>query len=425
MLKSQKEAIDSIRAIVVTKKAIPGVRSELRYPAFYAYVGTHPVTGKKIQFTRARRAEVEEDIDKFYRAFKSGDPSFYADASGSPVLRPREALDYREAREALDASGFAGLTILEVARTFIRDNQGVMRISLRDAYDEYLSSFADNQTSHVESIKSRVGRAILALDAHRAVSEITPREVSTMLRDEWGKAAPKTYNGNLTYLRSFFEWCKKPSRRYCRNNPTDGIEKRPEPYEEPKFLSPEDTEKLFRIVEAEKDRWADHAEMVQWLALSYFAGLRSAEIHRLTGRDVNLSEGWVRVARPKGYQHGVAPRMVPLTDAAKAWLAAYPIPRKPDERIFHTIAKPDDHADHLKYGVRGRVAIPRNAGRHTFVTMHVAAFGDPRRTEILVGTSSAMRVNHYMGLATKAQGEAYFAIRPSKKVDCESTSTSN
>ena len=57
--------------------------------------------------------------------------------------------------------------------------------------------------------------------------------------------------------------------------------------------------------------------------------------------------------------------------------------------------------------------------------MHVAAFGDPRRTEILVGTSASMRVNHYMGLATQAQGQAYFAIRPTppgENVDLKSTS---
>ena len=418
MMKSERDALDSIKQTVVTQKGV-------RYPMWFAYCGTNPLTGKKVQFTRAKREDIEADIDRFYRSIKTGDPAALF-GSAAPTLRPREALDYREARDALDSAGFAGITVLEVARAYIRDNQGVFRVSLKDAYEEYLSSFAANQTAHLDSIRNRVGRAVMCLDSHRAVCDITPREVADMMKAEFGSLAPKTYNGNLTYLRSFFEWCRKPARRYCRTNPTEGMERKPEPYEEPKFLLPDQTELLFRVAESEKDRWADHAEIMWWLTLNYFAGMRGAEIHRLTGRDVNLAEGWVRVAKPKGFQHGVRPRMVPLTDAAKAWLAAYPLSRsvKPDEPIFRTIAKPDDFADHLKYGLRGRVELTKNVGRHTFVTMHVAAYGDPRRTEILVGTSAAMRVNHYMGLATQAQGEAYFAIRPTppgQNVDLEST----
>jgi len=414
MLKSEREALDAIKQIVVTQKAKPGVSPERRYPAWFVYCGTNPITGAKVQFTRANRADIERDVDKFYKSMRTGNPAVLSNGSAAPVLRPREALDYREARDALDSAGFAGLTVLEVARQFIRDNQGVMRISLKDAYDEYVSSFPELQSAHVDSIRARVGRSVLALDANRAVCDITPREVAEMMKSEFGSLAPKTFNGNLTYLRSFFEWCRKPVRRYCRENPTATIEKRPEPYEEPKFMTPEDASSLFRIVEEERTRWACHEEIVWWLALNFFAGMRGAEIHRLTGKDVNLDEGWVRVAKPKGYQHGVRPRMVPLTDAAKAWLRAYPLPRavKPDERVFQSIAKPDDFADHLKYGVRGRVPLTKNCGRHTFVTMHVAAYGDPRKTEILVGTSASMRVNHYMGLATRLQGEAYFAIRP-------------
>ena len=66
-----------------------------------------------------------------------------------------------------------------------------------------------------------------------------------------------------------------------------------------------------------------------------------------------------------------------------------------------------------RFAAAHNVRVGRNFGRHTCATMHCAAFGDPRRTEAMLGTSSAMRVKHYMGLATKAEGERYFGLLPS------------
>ena len=53
-----------------------------------------------------------------------------------------------------------------------------------------------------------------------------------------------------------------------------------------------------------------------------------------------------------------------------------------------------------------------NCGRHTFITYHVAAYSDPAKTTAMVGTSDKMRADNYCGLATKKDGDAYFAIMP-------------
>ena len=54
-----------------------------------------------------------------------------------------------------------------------------------------------------------------------------------------------------------------------------------------------------------------------------------------------------------------------------------------------------------------------NMGRHSYITHLSAKTGDPRRAEGMAGTSSGMRTKNYDGLATKTEGEAYFAIMPS------------
>ena len=192
-------------------------------------------------------------------------------------------------------------------------------------------------------------------------------------------------------------------------------------------MRPEEVEKMVRAAESIRS-WTLFGEHIWWLALAFFAGVRAVELFRLTGKDVNLDEKWVRIARPKGYQHGIVPRVAPLTDNTVAWLRAYPLIRTvgPDENIFTFLRHADDSSAKFRRPLsKFGITIPPNGARHTFITQHVAAFGDPHNTEIVAGTSSSMRVNHYMGLSTKPLGLAHFSIMPSKKVDSQSTSTSN
>lgn len=418
MLKLKKDAIAGIRQIVQVQKAVPGVSPERHYPAWFAYVGTHPATGRKIQFTRAKREDVLRAIDEFYLSLRKGGATEAVAIGAAPEIKPRDALDWREARDALDMAGFEDRSVLEAVREFIRAQGGINPHTLRAAYEEYFGSFGPEQDAQKKTVRQRVYRAVLALDPTRPVHEVTPQDVRDYLDAEFPapRFSPRTYNGALKYIKTFFAWCAKPARRYCRDNPAELLDIRAVPYREPKFMTPEQTETLFRAAEANPS-WAVSGEEIWWLALSFFAGVRAVEIFRLTGKDVNLDEGWVRIARPKGYQHGIVPRMVQLPPSAVAWMRAYPIPRRigPDERIFTFLPHADDVSTKIKQGIRdASIKIPRNGARHTFVSMHVAAYGDPRRTEIMAGTSGQMLVEHYMGLATRAQGAAYFAILPKR-----------
>ena len=60
-----------------------------------------------------------------------------------------------------------------------------------------------------------------------------------------------------------------------------------------------------------------------------------------------------------------------------------------------------------------KIPVFQNCVRHTFITYHVAAFGDPAKTQAMVGTSARYRAMNYCGMASKADGEKYFRIWPS------------
>ena len=59
---------------------------------------------------------------------------------------------------------------------------------------------------------------------------------------------------------------------------------------------------------------------------------------------------------------------------------------------------------------------PHDGARHSFATYHVSLKQDAKSTQLILGHQRGSNVlfTNYMGLATKAEAERYFAIRPEK-----------
>ena len=226
--------------------------------------------------------------------------------------------------------------------------------------------------------------------------------------------AEKTYNGILGDLKTFFNWCAKPVRGFCKVNPLESAEKRREARREIEYLSADETQKWFDILLAgacdEKSK-----ALLWWNALGFFAGARTAEIHRLRWKDIDLSERTVLFSEPKGFAHGVPPRYVKLCDAAMSWMLAAPPARgKDSDLVFPTRDGTRSVSNVLeRVAKKNGVTLPRNAARHTFITMHVAAYHNAAETESIVGTSATMRRSHYQGLVKEEEALRYFReVRP-------------
>lgn len=157
-----------------------------------------------------------------------------------------------------------------------------------------------------------------------------------------------------------------------------------------------------------------------YFALGFFAGVRTAEIMRMEWADVNMDEGYVRVALPKGITNGARPRIVELERCAVEWLrlfrhAGNGAPRSGalvhDTHLITDWKRRHLEPDGLSWGNDSF----RNVMRHTYATMHVAAFRDPPATALNMGHAHASAVleRHYVGLATRSEGEAHWRIFPS------------
>jgi len=422
MIASKAEVVRRIRE---TRKTIDG----RGYTYFVAHVGSDPITGRRIDIVRNSRAALMDAINDYYAVLRAGVMPGDVDAA----LNPKDIAEVRAAREKLGGTsiveaadiiarakevladaGLADITILDAVASFAGTKTGVKRTTLAAAFDAYLATFNAEQETYRKVIKTRVGRMVVELGAERLVSDITPTEAMDWVERSFGGLSEKTYNNYLGDCRTFFNWCAKPVRAYCRENPLASAEKRKEAKKRPEFMPVDDVKKWFSILLA--SACDEKSKMILWWnALGFFAGARTAEIHRLKWKDVDLDKRTVLFAEPKGFAHGVPPRFVKLNDAAMAWLTAAPPTRHgPDDLVFASVDETRAVSNYLAVlAKKNGIILPKNAARHTFITMHATAFHDAALTESIVGTSSTMRRSHYQGLVREEEAKRYFEeIRP-------------
>lgn len=363
---------------------------------YEAYCGTD-VTGRAVRFSRNSEKELRAAVEDFYKRYRvAGALTMELDA--------RKVIDAKNAIYELVRGGYK-ISLTETARFYMERNPpSEIRTTLGEAFEKYVATFdEETQAAHVRTIRSRVGNWVKAAGPNRPLPQVERAHLEEYLKAT--AKTVKTYNNVLNYVKTFMRWCCSADTVGLKVSPFEGIKARPMAYVEPEFVTVDAAEAVARRLEFRDDR-----DAMAYMALSFFSGIRFEEIVRLkenAGRDVNLAEGAVRVSKPKGWTNGIRPRMVELLPNAMSWL----------DRAggAETVASADFVSARARVSEAARalgVEWPHNAGRHSFITYHVAAFGEPSKTEALAGTSAQMRARNYMGLATRAQGQRYFSIMP-------------
>jgi integrase len=142
------------------------------------------------------------------------------------------------------------------------------------------------------------------------------------------------------------------------------------------------------------------------MAIGAFAGIRSAEIHRLDWEDIKWDRGHIEIAGKKAKT--AARRLVPLSDNLKAWLTPW---RGETGKIISIT----DYAGALG-DTAVKAKIPggwrQNALRHSFISYRVAETGDVARTYLEAGNSPKMIFRHYREIVDAEAAKAWFSIRP-------------
>ena len=157
-----------------------------------------------------------------------------------------------------------------------------------------------------------------------------------------------------------------------------------------------------------------HPELLPALVLAGFCGLRRSEVHGQKWQDISFERKNLRVSIAK--RGTPARRMVPLCDAAIAWLGLC----KDREGFvcpsfeYKGKVKPSLAIDGIRRIVKDAELpeLPENCFRHSYISHAVAATGDIPRVSLDAGNSPKEINRHYRELVSEEDGKAWFKVVP-------------
>ena len=245
----------------------------------------------------------------------------------------------------------------------------------------------------------------------KPMAEITTQDVERWLAGLRGRYAPQSLKNFHRAANTLFNFAVP--RNYCPRNVVKAIQAPTvPPKEEIGIFTPAETEAVLKA--------ADH-DLLPWLAIAFFAGLRSAEIDRLSWSDLKLDRCLIEVRAGKAKT--TARRVVPILPPLAAWLAPYH-DRKGGLKVKHFqhkrrlayraagFGKPGtETAEEKAKRVRLRPA-PSNVARHSFCSYRLADTQNVAQTAYESGHSVSVLLRVYRELVGPDEAAAYFRIRP-------------
>ena len=282
-------------------------------------------------------------------------------------------------------------TLAEVAQEFLKSRE-VMGVRSRTLtqYESYL-----------KTISERFGA--------QSIHEVRRGEIEDWLSEsEWSK---RTRNNYVSTLSTLFIFAR--DRDYCTENPAEKVPRAILDDTPPGILTVKEAAALLNITRV-KD-----SEMLPYVAIGLFAGLRRSELCTLEWSEIDLKSRTIEIKGVKAKTR--QRRIVSISDALLAWLALAPKTPRPTpsrnedvcgERLKNLYSEEQDET-----GAVVRKAIvspwPHNALRHSFGSYHYAKHRDENQTAAEMGNSPAMVFRHYRAVVTPDAAAAFWNLLPS------------
>lgn len=247
----------------------------------------------------------------------------------------------------------------------------------------------------------------LGRDFKGSLSGIDGEELQAWVKE---RGAAKTQANARGVLTHFFSWArlKKYLPREAKLATDDLAKIRREVKAKIRLYSPDDLRTSLDRIEA---KWKP------FLAISAFAGIRSAEVSRLGWNHVNLKTGFIEVEADKAKTR--ARRLVPICPALKAWL-------KPLHGKSAAIAPQGfAHEGRIAWGFREAIAaikdkkgnqlVPtiKNGWRSSFISYRLQEL-DNKYAEVAeeAGNSENIIISNYRELTDKETAKEWFTVMP-------------
>jgi integrase len=329
--------------------------------------------------------------------------------SAAAGIRPLDFTETQDARRAL-AMLPAGATLAEAAREYAARHAGpVVSVMMPAAVKQFLAEKreAGLREKSLYTLKSRLTRLAEAF-ADKTPSEIRPPDLLAWL-DRGGYQGETRDNFRRDWV-GFWAWARRMG--YATDNPAEAITRPARDEILPGILTLAEVRRLFARAEKKPTGGeTDFRRLVPFLAVGFFAGVRPAELLRLTWGDVRAVPGEIRIgpAASKTRQQ----RFVKILPNLEAWLAVFgPRPGRLAPLKEAWLGK---SLRALRRAAKIK-SWPADCARRCFASYHYAAYEDAPTTAAMMGHAGLdVFFRHYRGLARKSDGLAYFATVPGMK----------
>jgi len=289
-----------------------------------------------------------------------------------------------------------GKTLTDAVNHYLRHLASVQRsATVEELVEKYIVAKTAQGRSplHLADLRTRLGR-FAATFGKRLIAEITIQDVEGWL--EGIPLSAQSVNHHRDKVSSLFEYAV--ARGYAAENPVAKIEKRKVVRGRPAVLSTDQLRKLLN---------AAPADVVPFLAIGGFAGLRTSEIFALEWRNVDLGRRIIIIDADKTKTS--RRRIVKISDNLAMWLAPYvrkegKVLSFEDSKLYLQLRK--------LLPAAGMTEWPDNALRHSFCSYHLAKWQNANETAEQSGHDVKVLRTHYRELVLPADAETYWQIAP-------------
>jgi integrase len=298
-------------------------------------------------------------------------------------------------RRAVIAAREANVPLAEIIDAYLKERATRARsVALSAAIEEFLDIRESEGKSrgHVKDLTLKLKTFARKCDG-KLVAEVVTRDIDSHLASL--AVTPQTRLNHRRGLHNFFAFAA--ARGYAASNPVTPSAKPKVISEPPCILTPAQTHALLM---------ACPNEIVAIVAIAAFAGLRHAEVTRLTWDKVSVERGFIEVSA--AHSKTGARRLVTITPNLRSWLDARGDHHGNSDSVCPANYRRLFRAAHKAAGIN---PWPGNALRHSFASYHLALHRNAAATALELGhTETRTLFAHYRELVTAAEAEEYFAI---------------
>jgi integrase len=285
---------------------------------------------------------------------------------------------------------------------------GLPRKTVREVVDEMLTvkTNAGISEPYAKELRLRLGQFADACAV--PISTVSSKQIQDWRANR--HVAGRTQNNYRRLISTLFRFAIRRGYLPKDHDELSGVEKIRDSGGEIEVFTPDELRKLFAACETpvrERGKWRTRQDMIPYLAIAAFCGLRAAEIQRLDWSEVHLTgaERFIEVKASKAKT--ASRRTVPISDNCVAWLAPY-------AKTSGSVAAFQRSDKQLFIYLAGKAGVPwkHNGLRHSFISYRLAIIKNVHQVSLEAGNSPNMVFAHYRQLVRESEAAEWFSIAP-------------